>query len=227
MSSVFYQHEVRNLTYSELRRMCDGAFETMITWGVKTLRLPLKIPSGIRYPEDLILVKEGSLPSHIADRVNRNLPELRSAGVDHEFFYKIQTIGAQEIYGWSGCFARQATVAVYNITRYDEQTKIDEKIEFELQSELADGRVLVTSNQRNLLDCPENFEYEWFKNFVYADLLSKHADRLVGAGSKPKPVNATSHESQMLNTLLCRIDRLIERNVFRAMPEPKLKALRK
>lgn len=174
----FYTSKLTALRYGELWRIANRWHHFAFAAIAKTLRWPVPSNTAFKALDPVQVLDESELPEKAREKLLPVVASCHEQGLQLAFYYTVERRDPNESY--AAVFLNQSgTISVMtNWLRVRVGQIVKEQLSCFIQSWLDDGRVLSTSNQRQMLDAPERFERRHAPGASIANLLRIHAERL-------------------------------------------------
>lgn len=177
--TVYYQTDTRKLRYAEYWRMARNPFEFLIASMLKTLRIRLPMAFAFAGPGGARRIDPSTVSPEARQEIARIAEPLTGLGMHYLFSYTLQSVGAVE--SAAACFLSADGEIVAQVIFVRTWTKLasDRKTQFALISQLADGRLLLTSGAKQELDGPKDvYLAESLPGRSPAEVWERHRARL-------------------------------------------------
>jgi hypothetical protein len=184
----YYKTDSRKISYREYFNISRRGFP--IAWLCKLLGIPLKLTNGIPEPQPFRqnIIEAGAIPSGILAKLNSGVLDLKQLGFDQFWFYTLKNslIGGQA-YGVQALHSSQKTVGKVKFTSF----KSRQSFLFVFISELKDGTVLGTTNNRPQFNSPHGYMVLRQLGASAPQLLELHQNKLseLSHGNPPNLIN--------------------------------------
>ena len=151
----YYKTDSRKISLREYYNIASGT-SFILPWLLKILGIPLRLTSGIPEPQSFRdnVVDSGTIPSEILVKLNCGVLELRKLGFDQFWFYTLKnSLMGGVAYGVQSLHPSHRTIGkIVFVSMKSRQSFV-----FVLVSELNDGTILATTNNKPQFNSPPGY----------------------------------------------------------------------
>jgi len=142
----YYKTDSRKISFREYYNIATGT-SFILPWLLKILGLPLRLTSGIPEPQSFRhnIIDSAAIPSEILAKLNSGILELQKLGFDQFWYYTLKdSLIGGGAFGVSILHPSQRTIGKIVFV----SIKSRQSFVFLLVSELSDGTILATTNNK-------------------------------------------------------------------------------
>lgn len=174
----FYTSKLTALRYGELWRIANRWHHFAFAALAKTLRWRIPSNTAFKALDPVQVLDESELPEKARETLFPVVASCREQGLQLAFYYTVERRDPNESYAANFVNQSGTSSVMTNWMRVGAGQIVKEQLSCFIQSWLDDGRVLSTSNHRQMLDAPEMFERVHLPGVSIAELLRIHTERL-------------------------------------------------